>query len=73
MVACPVFSVLAAALLLVVQPPALLAAGPVLLAWLAGPLIAWWISLPYPSRVVAVTGGATAAPPLGPANLALLR
>ena len=56
MAACTASSVLAAALLLVVQPPALLVAGPVLLAWLAGPLIAWWISLPYPCKAVSVTG-----------------
>ena len=54
--ACTASSLLAAALLLAVQPPALLVAGPVLLAWLGGPLIAWWISLPYPCKAVAATG-----------------
>ena len=72
--ACTVSSFLAAALLLAVQPRALLVAGPVLLAWLAGPLIAWWISLPYPMPSDPCDGrGATATPPLGSANLALLR
>ena len=54
--ACAVSSILAAVLLLVVQPTTLLVAGPVLLAWLAGPLIAWWISLPYPCKAASVTG-----------------
>ena len=52
MAACVASSLLVAALLLAVQPSALLIAGPVLLAWLAGPWIAWRISLPYPSDAV---------------------
>jgi hypothetical protein len=54
--ACTVASFLTAAWLLAVQPRVLLVAGPVLLAWLAGPLIAWWISLPYRDKSIPVAG-----------------
>ena len=52
MAACTASSLLAATVLLVIRPYAILVAGPVLLAWLAGPLIAWWISLPYACEAV---------------------
>ncbi len=53
--ACAASSFIAAALLLAVQPGALLGAGPVLLAWMAGPLIAWWLSLPYRDTSIPAT------------------
>lgn len=42
----PVVSVVAVAGILATQPWALLAALPVLLAWIAGPALAWWLSQP---------------------------
>ncbi len=55
MAACTASSVLVAAALLLVQPWALLVAGPVLLAWLAGPWIAWRVSVPYPCDAIETT------------------
>lgn len=46
----PALTVLIAAALAVVQPTALWAASPLLLAWLLSPLVAWWISLPPSAR-----------------------
>ena len=48
--ACPVASAGIAALLMILEPTALWAAGPVLLLWLLGPGIAWRISQPARSR-----------------------
>ncbi|MFD2365356.1 GH36-type glycosyl hydrolase domain-containing protein [Pseudoduganella sp. GCM10020061] len=44
----PLLAVLCAVALQLSNPPALLLAGPFLLAWLLSPLVAWWVSLPLP-------------------------
>jgi cyclic beta-1,2-glucan synthetase len=41
------------------NPAALLVAGPILLPWLASPVIAWWISLPLARREVRLTADQT--------------
>ena len=46
----PVLALIASAGLALNQPVALLVATPVLLAWLAAPLIAWWMSRPLEQR-----------------------
>jgi cellobiose phosphorylase len=42
----PVLAVVAAITIALVNPSALLVAGPILLLWLVSPAITWWISLP---------------------------
>jgi cyclic beta-1,2-glucan synthetase len=42
-------------LVAVVRPPALFAAGPLLVAWLAAPLVAYWVSQPRRPRVQEMT------------------
>jgi len=50
--ACPASAFALTALLTIVDPAALLLAGPVFAAWLLGPLVAWRISQPYTADAV---------------------
>ncbi len=46
----PVLAIGSAATVALLNPSALLVAGPLLVAWLASPAVAWWISQPVPRR-----------------------
>ena len=52
----PAIALAIGALVAVARPTALVAAAPVLLAWLISPLVAYWVSRPRPSRDVPLTG-----------------
>ncbi|MBU1565687.1 MAG: cyclic beta 1-2 glucan synthetase [Proteobacteria bacterium] len=46
----PVFAILVAISLALLQPSVLFVAGPILLLWFASPVITWWVSLPRSIR-----------------------
>ncbi|MFH0780806.1 MAG: glucoamylase family protein [Pseudomonadota bacterium] len=46
----PVFAILVAISLILLQPSVLFVAGPILLLWFASPVITWWVSLPRSIR-----------------------
>ncbi|MHB8955129.1 MAG: GH36-type glycosyl hydrolase domain-containing protein [Pirellulaceae bacterium] len=56
---CPATAVSLTALLTLIAPSALVFAGPLLLAWVLGPLLAWWISQPYAPEAIHLTAGET--------------
>jgi cyclic beta-1,2-glucan synthetase len=55
----PALSAIAAIYLAVERPSGLVFAGPFLAAWLASPVVAWWISLPLVHRGASVTAEQT--------------
>jgi hypothetical protein len=57
--ACPVASMAGAAALAIVDPSTLVFAGPGLLAWLAGPLVAWWMSRTTDRHAIRLTPAQT--------------
>jgi len=50
MLSAPVLVAISALSLALLQPPALIAAMPILLLWLVAPALAWWLSLPLVSK-----------------------
>ena len=55
----PVIAIVTAWVLLLSSPVALVVAGPILIAWLVSPAIAWWISRPLARREARLTADQT--------------